>query len=77
MHDLLILRSSDREEPETSFTHDCRLRLSQSLEKGTYKLVSAILPQTVLTLEMFKSDIFHYRPGLLQDNRLWLSLRIV
>ena len=63
MHNLLILRSSDREDPDNTFSHDCRLKLSQPLEAGTYKLVSAVLPQTVLTLQMFKSDIFHYRHG--------------
>ena len=63
MHNLLILRSSDREDPDNTFSHDCRLKLSQPLEAGVYKLVSAVLPQTVLTLQMFKSDLFFYRHG--------------
>ena len=63
MHNLLILRSSDREDPDNTFSHDCRLKLSQPLEAGTYKLVSAVLPQTVLTLQSFKNDLFYWHHG--------------
>ena len=64
MHNLLILRSSDREDPDNTFSHDCRLKLSQPLEAGTYKPVSAVLPQTPYTLQMFKNNVFYYRHGV-------------
>ncbi len=64
MHNLLILRSSDREDPDNTFSHDCRLKLSQPLEAGTYKLVSAVLPQTPYTLQMFKNNVFYWRHGV-------------
>ena len=59
---LLVLRSSDRVDKDTS-THDCRLHLSQPLEKGRYKLVSAVLPQTVPTLAAGVNNRLAYRVG--------------
>jgi hypothetical protein len=63
---LLVLRSSDRVDKETTSTHDCRLHLSQPLEKGRYKLVSAVLPQTVPTIAAGVNNRLAYRigPGL-------------
>ena len=60
---LLVLRSSDRVDKETTSTHDCRLHLSQPLEKGRYKLVSAVLPQTVPTLAAGVNNRLAYRVG--------------
>ena len=60
---LLVLRSSDRVDRETSSTHDCRLHLSQPLERGRYKLVSAVLPQTVPTLAEGVNNRLAYRVG--------------
>ena len=60
---LLVLRSSDRVDKETSSTHDCRLHLSQPLERGRYKLVSAVLPQTVPTLAAGVNNRLAYRVG--------------
>ena len=60
---LLVLRSSDRVDKETTSTHDCRLHLSQPLERGRYKLVSAVLPQTVPTLADGVNNRLAYRVG--------------
>ena len=60
---LLVLRSSDRVDKETTSTHDCRLHLSQPLEKGRYKLVSAVLPQTVPTIAAGVNNRLAYRVG--------------
>ena len=60
---LLVLRSSDRIDKETTSTHDCRLHLSQPLEKGRYKLVSAVLPQTVPTVAAGVNNRLAYRVG--------------
>jgi hypothetical protein len=60
---LLVLRSSDRVDKETTSTHDCRLHLSQPLENGRYKLVSAVLPQTVPTLAAGVNNRLAYRVG--------------
>ena len=63
MDDLIVIRSSDRENKDTTFSHDCRIKLSQPLDIGIYKLASAVLPQTAQVLRPFDNEVLHYQHG--------------
>ena len=61
--DILIIRSSDREEKDSTFSHDCRIKLRTALTPCRYQLVSACLPQTAQVLRPFDNTVLHFRHG--------------